>query len=150
MGFLNRFYFFCFGILLGVILLLFSFQKRKDSLSFNYFPDSRIKNHLIKNKVFFSERSLCKMSCFDLDTCMLDEYISNGNIDFEKSEIRGYSNKTYYLSFSIEERNINKNSYLVFEKNIDFIKLVDVLLAFHSPSNQVETHPANFLCEDCY
>ena len=96
MNFLNRFYFFCFGILLGVLVLYFSIRTREIPLTFDYFPNSRVKKHLIQNKILFSKEIVCKMNCYNLDTAFLDQYILNSDVDFKKSKIRGHSIKTHY------------------------------------------------------
>ena len=87
MPFFNRLSFFILGIIIGVLIIFISFQQRIDKLTFNYLPNNRVKNYLIKNNIFFSPKSLCKMSCFGLDTISLNEYISRGSIDFKKSKI---------------------------------------------------------------
>ena len=84
MNFFNRFYFFLIGAMLGCVLLFFSFNLRDKPLSFNYFPDSRVKTYLIKNKILFSDKSLCKINCYNLDTLLLSNYIENSVVDFKK------------------------------------------------------------------
>ena len=150
MPFFNRFLFFIFGITIGVLLIIFSLQYRKDKITFNYFPNSRVKQHFIKNDIIFSERSLCKMNCFGLDTIMLNEYIANGSVDFKKSKIRGYTNKLYYLSFLDYTINIIEDSYLIFGVSSDSVQLVDIVVNFSPPSNQISGHPAQLLCDHCY
>ena len=150
MPFLNRFVFFSFGLILGVVIIVFSLSTRKDSLSFNYFPNSRIKNHLIKNQVFFSEKAICKMDCYNLDTVYLDKYISNSNVDFKKSKIRGYTDKVYYLTPNLKNKNIQELSFLKFEINSDSIKLVDMFLNLSTPFNQASGHPSKTHCPMCY
>ena len=70
MNFFNRFSFFLIGTLLGCVLILFSLQFRNQPLSFNYFPESRVKNFLIKNSGLFSSNALCKINCYNLDTLL--------------------------------------------------------------------------------
>ena len=101
MNFFNRFSFFLIGILLGCVLILFSLQFRNQPLSFNYFPESRVKNFLIKNSGLFSSNALCKINCYNLDTLLLSSYIENSVVDFKKSKIRGYNPKVYYLSVDL-------------------------------------------------
>ena len=149
MPFFNRFLFFMVGIIIGFILIFFSLQYRKDKISFNYFPNSRVKNHFIKNDIMFSAKSLCKMNCFGLDTIMLNEYILHGNIDFKKSKIQGYTNKLYYLSFIDTTINIIEDSYLIFGVKSDSVELVDVVVNFDIKFNQFSEDSIKSLCHHC-
>ncbi len=149
MNIFNRFYFFSFGVFLGIVLIFFSLGERKETLSFNYFPNNRIKKHLKQNKVFFSKKAICKMTCLDLDTALLDNYISNSNVDFKKSKIRGYNDKIYWLSFNFSKRGIKEMSYLTFEKKGDSITLVDVFFNVAIPFKEVLGHPGLLKCQDC-
>tara|TARA_Y100001968_G_scaffold332615_1_gene391479 strand:+ start:187 stop:645 length:459 start_codon:yes stop_codon:yes gene_type:complete len=151
-SFFNRFSFFLIGSLLGCILLFFSLQFRDRSLSFNYFPDSRIKNHLIKHKVSFSDKAVCKMNCYNLDTLLLPTYITNSVVDFKKSKIRGFSPKLYYLSIDLpfKQDNFNETSYMIFEINHDMVTLIDVFFNLAVPLNQVSSHPSTYHCPDCF
>jgi len=150
MPLLNRFLFFGFGLMLGLVIIGFSLNTRKDSLSFNYFPNSRIKNHLIKNQIFFSEKAICKLDCYNVDTVSLDTYIANSNVDFKKSKIRGYKDKVYYLNPNLKNKNIQNLSFFQFEINSDSIKLVDVFLNFNTPFSQASGHPDKMNCPMCY
>ena len=149
MPFLNRFIFFSVGLILGVLIIFFSLSTRKDALSFNYFPNSRIKNYLIKNQVFFSAQAICKIDCYNLDTVSLDTYIANSNVDFKKSKIRGYKDKVYYLKPK-NNKNIQDLSFFQFEINSDSIKLVDIFLNSGVPLSQASGHPAKMNCPMCY
>ena len=150
MPFFNRLSFFILGIIIGVLIIFISLQQRKDKLTFNYLPNNRVKNYLIKNNIFFSPKSLCKMSCFGLDTISLNEYISRGSIDFKKSKIRGYTDKLYYLYFESDNMNIREDSYLVFGTRGDSVTLVDVWFNFGTPSSDISGNPGNIFCNHCY
>jgi len=149
MPFFNRLSFFILGIIIGVLIIFISLQQRKDNLTFNYLPNNRVKNYLIKNDILFSPKSLCKMSCLGLDTISLSEYISKGSIDFKKSKIRGYTDKLYYLSFESDNMNIREDSYLVFGTRGDSVTLVDVWFNFGTPSSYISGHQGNIFCNHC-
>ena len=84
-----------------------SLKGREEPLSFNYFPNSRVKSHLINSDILISKEALCKMNCLNVDTMLLDHYILDGKVDFKKSEIRGYDVKTYYLFYEIIYTELN-------------------------------------------
>lgn len=107
---------------------MFSLGNRKEMLSFNYFPDKRVKSFLTQSEVFFTDKSICKFNSIGLDTTLLNKYIMQSIIDFKSSQIRGFDNKKYYLSFHHKNDSINTLIYLIFEKNEAFVKLVNLKL----------------------
>tara|TARA_B100000902_G_C27260159_1_gene890236 strand:- start:24 stop:470 length:447 start_codon:yes stop_codon:yes gene_type:complete len=128
MNFINRLYFFSFGIILGVVIIIFSLGNRKEVLNFNYLPNKRVKSYLIKKQVSFTAKSICRFTLLGLDTMLLNEYITQSDVDFKSSKIRGYINKEYHLSFQLNRFGINTMAYLIFEKNNDDIQLVNLKL----------------------
>ena len=104
MSFLNRFSFFFIGVLFGLLILYISLKDREEPLSFNYFPNSRIKSKLMKSNILISEKALCKMMCLDLDTVLLNEHISNANVDFKTSEIL-FIPELFYNTFCTYNKN---------------------------------------------
>ena len=100
MSLFSRFTLFFFGILIGVIILFFSFSFRKNPVSFNYLPNSRVISYIINNKLDISDKSHCKIICYNLDTMPIDHYILNSKVNFKKSKIREAELKMYHLSFT--------------------------------------------------
>lgn len=126
MSFFSRFSIFFFGALLGSFVLYVSLKHRTEPISFNYFPNSRIKSHLINSDILIAEELLCKINCVNLDPMSLAQYISDGNIDFKKSEIRGYDVKTYYLFNEINKKGIY---YFKFRTNGVVVELIDFFIS---------------------
>ena len=114
-------------MLLGVVIIFISLDMRSEPLSFDYFPNNRIKKYLINHELNLAETAMCKLECYNLDTIFLEQYISNSYVDFTLSKIRGYAVKTYYLSFNSGEQKNNQNIYFVFQKKDDLITLVDLI-----------------------
>lgn len=98
MQFLNRFYFYSIGILLGVGLLFLSLKFRDAPLSFNYLPNSRVVNYLVTKPISISDFVECRMDCFNLDTLLIHDYILNSKVNFKKSEIHDSKCKKYFLT----------------------------------------------------
>ena len=144
MGFLNRFLFYFIGILFGCLLIYVSLKGREKPLSFNYFPNSRVKSHLVNSDILISEEVLCKLNCVNLDTMLLDYYILDGKVDFKKSEIRGYDLKTYYVFY---ERNKKDVHYFKFQTNGDKVELVDLFVT-PTPQNTDQYWFEN--CKNCF
>ena len=125
MNFLNRLYFFSFGVGFGLLILYFSLKIRDGAISFDYFPNSRVKKKIIQSEIVYSKKALCKIDCYSIDTLLIDKYIMLSNVDFKKSKVRGYIEKTYYLSLKIPDLNPD-NIYLVFHFANDMITLKDL------------------------
>ena len=119
MNFFNRFGFFLIGVILGVGVIFISLKESNRSFTFNYFPNNRVKNYLLSNQIFISDRALCQFHCHDLDTASLKQEISTSNVDFQRSQIRGVDINTYYLSSDKQD--------LVFKTFSDSIILIGVL-----------------------
>ena len=136
MPFFNRLLFFFCGIFLGVVILLLSLKNREAPISFNYFPNSRVKSFLVKNDILISKKALCQMNCFQLDTTLLDQYITNSKVDFQKSQIRGYNPKLYHL-----KQITPSGFYFQFAIHQDSVKLISV----YSHNNALVN-----TCVNCY
>ena len=140
MGFLNRFSFYFIGVLFGCFILYISLKGRKEPLSFNYFPNSRVKSHLVNSDIVIAEAALCKVNCMNLDTMQLRHYILDCKVDFKKSEIRGHGVKTYYLFYELNKKDVY---YFTFQTNGDKVELVDVFI------NAVPRNTDRYFFEKC-
>ena len=98
MNFTTRFFYFSFGLVFGSVILLFSFQLRKEPIKFNYLPSSRVISHISNHDIIFSENISCKVDCISLDIESLRTYISESKVNFKKSEIHKAQRKVYILS----------------------------------------------------
>ena len=118
MNLFHRFSFFLIGVFLGIGILFTSIKYRNEPLSFNYFPNNRVKNHLIKNDILISRKALCKFECNQLDTVFLKKQISISKVDFKRSQVRSKNSKIYYLS--------SKKMDLIFKTFSDSIVLINM------------------------
>ena len=150
MSFFNRFLIFFFGILFGCLILNLSFNFRGEPIRFNYLPNNRIKSNIIHGDVFFSSQALCKISCFNLDTLLLDDYLLDSNVDFKKSKIRGFSPKTYYLLWNEAQNIISQTIYFKFQILTDTISLVDIVVNPDSSLNDTSNNYNLLSCPNCY
>ena len=95
---------------------------------------------------------MCKISCYNLDTLLLPEYIASSVVDFKKSKIRGYNPKTYYMRIDSPfiQDNSSEKSYMIFEINSDKVILIDIFLNLDFLFNQVSSHPSINHCPHCF
>ena len=127
MNFFNRLSIFFFGVFIGLIILILSLSLREKPLSFNYFPNHRVKNYFLKNTIIISEQAFCKMSCYNLDTMNLGNYILESKVDFQNSKIQGFVPKTYQL--------LLEDYTFIIETSIDSVVLKNVTKEFKICAN---------------
>ena len=97
MSFYNRLVFYLFGVLFGIFVIWFSLSFREEPIRFNYLPNARVVNHILKKNLHTSEYVKCKMICYKIDSLLLRQYISHSKVDFQKSQIRNKVCKHYFL-----------------------------------------------------
>ncbi|MDV7188355.1 DUF4258 domain-containing protein [Lutibacter sp. TH_r2] len=79
MTFKERLPYYLFGLVIGIILVVFIWNKK--GTEFNYGPNSRLlKNIRIKNRVFSNE-ALFSLQSKNLDTSVVSKILKNGNAD---------------------------------------------------------------------
>ena len=106
MSFLKRLYFFLFGLGLGIIILVFVTNKK--GTKFNYMPNKRVVNDIHKKKWIFNDSN---------NKISKEEFIKNYEVDFQKSNTKLDSCKTYYVEYKNEKFNvINCNKKASFKK----------------------------------
>ena len=119
MNLFHRFSFFFIVVFFGLGILFLSIKNREEPISFNYFPNNRVKNHLIKNDILISKKALCQIDCHKLDTGFLKQQISISKVDFKRSKTRSGNAKTYYL--------YSNQIDLIFKTFSDSIVLINII-----------------------
>ncbi len=92
----RRLIFFAIGIGLGLLLVKLFFGRR-DDIKFNYLPNTRVVNLLIKHPFEFTEASHCQSKCLNLNRENIKSLTKQGDVDFGDSDIRGVEKKKYLL-----------------------------------------------------
>lgn len=79
MTFKQRLPYYFIGLVLGIIIVIFVFDKK--NTSFDYGPNARVlKNMRIKNRVF-SDDALKTIQNFNLDTSVISTVLNKGDVD---------------------------------------------------------------------
>lgn len=116
----QRLFYYLGGFAIGLILLFFFLGGKKASC--DYSPSSRVlKNIRIKNKNY-SEQAIINMKKYQIDTADIFFILTDGDVDFSKSNTELDSCKTYYIEAFVKEKNIN----LLIE-NCDSIAKINLL-----------------------
>ncbi len=97
MSFIKRLIYFSGGFLIGLMLLIFFLSGKRASCS--YFPNSRVKKDILKKKIKFQDLRNYK------DSIIIINSISNGSINFSKSNTKLKNCKQYYIT---NEDQLNK------------------------------------------
>ncbi|MDT0677228.1 hypothetical protein [Autumnicola musiva] len=96
MKLIHRLGFYGFGLILGIIILMFFLGGKRTSC--DYSPNARVlKNIRIKERSF-SEDALIFFRTSDLDTAVVSNILENGNVDFGKSETQKDPCHIYYIT----------------------------------------------------
>ena len=98
--FIKRLGYYILGFSLGLVLLVFFFNKKNTSC--NYFPQKRVKNDLLKKKILINDTLLIK------DTIFIRKLIRQSKVNFRKSKLRRDSCKMYVV-----EGNKKNNTYSI-------------------------------------
>ena len=95
MKFYQRFAYYCFGLLIGM-LFLFMFLSGKD-MRCSYFPNARVLKDLRTKPFHYSEESKVQLNQKWIDTSDIRRTLNYGDILFNKSNIPAGSGKLYVI-----------------------------------------------------
>ena len=119
MNFVNRLTYFSGGFIIGLLFLMFFLSGKRTSCS--YLPDARVKKDILKKTIIFRNQNSKKDSIIIMNT------ISQGKVDFSKSNTSLEDCKEYY----IEDEN-NKNKIWVIIKNCKKIQLKYMIIEYQA------------------
>lgn len=87
MKFGRRLRLYIFGVLIGSVLVFFFFEGRLKSLT-NWMPNNRVLYRLQESPSTISDKALCQLNCFDLDTSAVRIIKTTGDVDFTNSQTK--------------------------------------------------------------
>ena len=104
MKFIHRLGYYLGGFSIGLIILAFFLSGKKTSCS--YSPNARVlKNIRVKERVY-SESALENLALYELDTTLVSNLLSSGNVDFGRSNTDLDSCKTYMITGEASEKSL--------------------------------------------
>ena len=95
MKFYQRFAYYSFGLLVGMVFL-FMFLNGKD-MSCSYFPNARVLKDLRSKPFNYSDESLLKLNQKWVDTSDIRKTLTYGDVIFDKSNVPAGSGKLYVI-----------------------------------------------------
>ena len=108
MKFYQRFAYYSFGMVIGMVFL-FMFLNGKD-MSCSYFPNARVLKDIRNKPFYYSDESKAKLNQKWVDTSDIRKTLTYGDVIFDKSNVPSGGGKLYI----IEGRN-SKNEPITLE-----------------------------------
>ncbi len=106
MKFYQRFAFFLFGLLLGVIFLIYFLgaKAKARDVTFCYFPNCRVLKDIRSKPFHYSEESSEVLAETWIDTIDIKNTLLYGEVDFGKSNIKEGGAKLYIIEGKTEKQ----------------------------------------------
>lgn len=104
MAFLKRLGWYLVGLSIGIVFLVFFLKKKTDETGteFCYFPNCRVLKDMRSKPLVFSEN----IGNTAKDSLIVKSFLREGNIDFGKSDTKTKPCKIYYISNTVEGKDL--------------------------------------------
>ena len=121
MPFIKRLGFYLFGVSIGVLFLAFFFKKKTEDTGvyFCYFPNCRTLKDIRSKPMQYSDAVDEQLRNKELDTLDIVDLLTNGDVDFGRSETKTTPCKTYIVEGVVKDmemiatvRNCSKKAVL--------------------------------------
>ncbi len=106
MPFIKRLGFYLFGMSIGIIFLAFFFKKKTEDTGvyFCYFPNCRTLKDIRSKPMEYSDAVRDQLQNKQLDTTDIVNLLTDGDVDFGRSDTKSGSCKTYIVEGLIKEQ----------------------------------------------
>lgn len=103
MAFLRRLGWYLVGLSIGIVFLVFFLKKKsgENGIDFCYFPNCRVLKDMRSKPIVFSEEFNQEK-----DTLLIQSFLTDGDIDFGKSDTKSEPCKTYFVSNVINKKEL--------------------------------------------
>lgn len=104
MGFLKRLGFYLFGLAIGLIFLAVFLKKKSEETGvyFCYFPNCRTLKDIRSKPLTYSDEVREIFENGELDTLDIKHLLTEGTVDFGKSDTKAASCKTYFVEGTVK------------------------------------------------
>lgn len=101
MAFLQRLGWYLVGLSIGIVFLVFFLKKKsgEEGIDFCYFPNCRVLKDMRSKPLTFGDALPEEFR----DTTLIQSFLTDGDIDFGKSDTRAEPCKTYFISIPKDE-----------------------------------------------
>ena len=106
MPFIKRLGFYLFGVSIGVLFLMFFFKKKTEDTGvyFCYFPNCRTLKDIRSKPMQYSDAVSAQLINKQFDTLDIVGLLTNGDVDFGRSETESAPCKTYIIEGMIQDK----------------------------------------------
>lgn len=104
MKLIHRFAYYSFGLVVGIIFLLFFLSGKKTSC--DYGLDARVMKNIRIKKRQISEQAQLQFDNYKIDTSSISSLLNKGDVDFKKSNTKLDSCKLYYIKGYFNEKKL--------------------------------------------
>lgn len=106
MAFLKRLGFFLFGLAIGLIFLAIFLKKKSEEtgVEFCYFPNCRTLKDIRSKPLNYSEEINAMLASKELDTVDINNFLTDGDVDFGRSDTKSPGCKTYFIEGEIQSK----------------------------------------------
>jgi len=91
----KRLGYYLIGVVLGLMMVIGIFGNR--DIACTYSPNARVLAHLNRMEMVWSDEALSILNENRLDTAFVRTFFSRGDVDFDQSQTRGDSCKTFVI-----------------------------------------------------
>ncbi len=107
MPFLKRLGFYLVGLAIGLIFLTFFLKKKSEETGteFCYLPNCRVLQDLRSKPLKYSDAVAAKLDAAQLDSLGIAYFLTEGDVDFGRSDTKAKPCKTYWVAAQLEDKN---------------------------------------------
>ncbi|MDF4223207.1 DUF4258 domain-containing protein [Maribacter sp. M208] len=105
MDFVKRLGFFLVGLSIGIIFLTFFLKKKSQETGvyFCYLPDCRTLKDIRSKSMHYSDEAKKQLQEYQLDSVAVTYILTEGDVDFSKSDTKSVPCKTYVVESDYKE-----------------------------------------------
>ena len=104
MKLLHRFAYYLGGFSIGLIILAFFLSGKKTSC--DYSPDARVLKNIRQKERAYSPEAMENIRLYNIDSTQVAAILRNGDVDFSRSNTDLDSCKTYLVTGTASEKNL--------------------------------------------
>lgn len=106
MDFLKRLGFYLVGMSIGIVFLTMFLKKKSEETGvyFCYLPNCRTLKDIRSKPMHYSEEAKQKLAHYQLDSLDVAYILTEGDVDFSKSDTKSLPCKTYIVASELKEK----------------------------------------------
>lgn len=106
MDFLKRLGFYLVGLSIGIVFLTMFFKKKsaETGVYFCYLPNCRTLKDIRSKPMYYSDEVRQKMQQYQIDSLDIAYILTEGDVDFGRSDTKSVPCKTYFVESELKEK----------------------------------------------